>query len=161
MKFILSQCFILLIYTVPYTAAFGGDKIVMSVQQIANLEIEAAKPAAAESLPLISAPATVVIPSVHEYFVSAPQSGRIANIKLAVGEAVSKDQIMALLDSPNLLSLQRDYLNDRGELTLAKASLIRETTLYKGGVISKRKWLVTKNDYDRHYRAVKGAHRLL
>lgn len=161
MKSMLSQLFILLICTIPYAAALAVDKIEISEQQIANLGIEAASPTAAESIPLIGAPAMVVIPPAHEYLVSAPQSGRIANIKLAVGEFATKDQILAVLDSPNLLGLQRDYLNDRSELNLAQATLNRETTLHKEGVISKRKWLVTKNDYDRNYRAVKEARRLL
>ncbi len=161
MKSVLLKLFILLICAIPNAAALAGDKLEMSEQQIANLGIETASPTIAESIPVIGAPAMVVIPPAHEYLVSAPQSGRIANIKLAVGESASKGQTMAVLDSPNLLGLQRDYLNDRSELRLAKATLNRETTLHKEGVVSKRKWLVTKNDYDRHYRAVKEAHRLL
>ena len=161
MRLIFRALLVLLISTGLHAKVVASDKIEISEQQLANLEITTARPLLTETTPVFGAPATVVIPPSHEYLVSAPQSGRVANIKLAVGEIVSKDQLLAVLDSPNLLSLQRDFLNSTSELRLAAATLKRESSLLKEGVISKRKWLDTKNNYDRYYRAVKEAHQLL
>lgn len=141
--------------------AAADDIIKISARQMQNLGIETSQPTAVDSKYLTSAPGIIVVPPANDYRVSTPLSGRVARINRTIGERTSKNEIIATIDSPGFVGLQKDYLNDIGEFKLAEATLRREKNLLSEGVISKRKWLTSKNLYDRSLRAVNEARQML
>ncbi len=153
---------IIIALNILWLANARADKILnFSAEQIQNLGIKTLQPTVVDSVLLASAPGSIVVPPANEYLVSAPLSGRVARINRAVGERVSKGAAIAVIDSSDFVGLQKDYLNDLGELNLAQATLRREKNLLSEGVISKRKWLVSKNQYDKRFRAVNEARQML
>lgn len=133
-------------------AGFGihaaEDSIQISQENIQNLGIILSKLESVTQIPVLSAPAKVVIPPTQEYIVSASQAGVIDKLNVAIGDKVAKGQILAQLNSPELLTLQREYLKAG---TAQQASLInfnRDKKLLEEGVIPDRRWQETLSQYN-------------
>lgn len=115
-----------------------GNSIAITQPQIDNLGIQLGKPVLTGRIPLFSAPAKVVVPPAHEFVVSTSQSGLIVKMNAAMGDKVSKGELLAVINSPDLLTLQGNYLKAVGVLKLATATYNRDQKLRKEGVISGR-----------------------
>lgn len=123
------------------------NAVQISQENIENLGIKLGKPEPVTQIPVLSAPAKVVIPPTQEYIVSASQAGVIDKLNVAIGDKVAKGQILAQLNSPDLLTLQREYLK---AATAQQASLInfnRDKKLLEEGVIPDRRWQESSSQY--------------
>jgi membrane fusion protein, heavy metal efflux system len=116
----------------------GDNFIPLSQQQIDNLGIKVSKLEPASHVPLFTAPAKVVVPPAHEFVVSTSQAGLVVKMNVSVGDKVAKGETLALVNSPDLLTLQGNYLKAVGALKLALANYNRDKKLQKEGVISGR-----------------------
>ena len=128
----------------PYLEA-TENTIVISQDYVNNLGIILGKLTSAKQIPLLTAPAKVVIPPAHEYIVSASQAGLISKLNAALGDTVKKGQILAQLNSPDLLSMQRLYLKAVSEMQLSELSYQRDQKLAAEGVIAERRWQETNS----------------
>lgn len=93
-------------------------------------------------------PAEIVVPVGQERVVSAPQSGLLDQLHVAAGQSVKKGQAIAHLSSPDLLGLQRDYLQALTQKRLAAKSLARDDELFKDGIIPQRRYLETESAHE-------------
>lgn len=93
-------------------------------------------------------PAEIVVPIGQERVVSAPQSGLLDQLYVAAGQNVKKGQVIAHLTSPDLLVLQRDYLQAQTQKKLAAKSLARDAELLKDGIIPQRRYLETESTHE-------------
>jgi cobalt-zinc-cadmium efflux system membrane fusion protein len=71
--------------------------------------------------------------------VSTPQSGLLAGLNVAVGEEVFRGQVMAKLQSPGFLELQREFLDALNANLLAQNEFDRDAQLFDEGIISQRR----------------------
>ncbi len=121
------------------TISLADDNFIkLSQQQIDNLGIKIGKLEPASHVPLFTAPAKVVVPPAHEFIVSTSQAGLVVKMNASVGDKVAKGEVLGLINSPDLLTLQGNYLKAVGALKLATATYNRDKTLRKEGVISGR-----------------------
>lgn len=81
-------------------------------------------------------PARAVVPPRNMEIVAAPSDGLIAAVNVAYGETVRKGQILARLDSPQALDLQREALQAQSQAQLAAENLKRDRSLYAEGIIA-------------------------
>lgn len=144
-----------------------GDKgyaeslIKLDAQQIEHLDVRTIKPEIVDALPLAWAPARVVIPPDREFIVSAPQAGVISRIDVALGSTVTPGQVVAELQSPDLLTLQRDLLNASTEYNLAQSKLNRDQKLLDEGLISRLRWQETRSTFDKAQANLRQAEQVL
>lgn len=150
---------VLLIGCVP--DVWSEAQLPLSEQQIKNIGIAMVTPESTREIPVAQAPARITIPPDQEFVVSAPYSGLVSSVKAALGERVRKGQLLARINSPELLSLQRDLLNDSSELQLASAKMRRDEVLLKEGVISQRRWQETRSEYKKQAALVNEAKQML
>lgn len=148
----LSSLFLLLLlalcFTIPGRAGPSHDQqIKLSQEQIQGLGIKLGKPLPATQVPVLNAPAKVVIPPENDYLVTAAQSGLITHMTAAIGDKVSRGAQLALLNSPELLSLQRQYLKAMSELQLGTLHYQRDKKLFEDGIIAERRWQETLSQY--------------
>lgn len=123
-------------------------EIVMTAAQQQNLGVTVAPVGKNSVFNSRSFPAEIVVPVGQERVVSAPQSGLIDQLYVAAGQTVKKGQPVAHLNSPELLTLQRDYLQAATQHRLATKSLARDTELLKDGIIPQRRYLETESMHD-------------
>ena len=92
-------------------------------------------------------PARVVVPPQQMYIVSVPQAGLLTSIKVAVGDTVRKGEELAVIQSPELIALQRDYLQAYSREELARSQKERDQGLFKEGIIAERRFRESEADY--------------
>ncbi len=156
--------FALSLFTVAhpaFTAAQTQQTIQLSAQNSENLGIVQGKLIRATQIPLLYAPAKVLIPNNNEYVVSASQSGIIHQLNAATGDVVKKGDILAQIDSPSLLSLHSNYLKAASAMQLANAAYQRDQSLAQDGIIAKRRVQETQSQFNAAEIDMKEAKRLL
>jgi len=129
----------------PVRAA--GDVVNMNADQIASHDIETATPVPVSRFSTNKLPAEVVVPNAQKRVISAPQPGLIEVMLVAVGDHVKKDQIVAHLRSPDLITRQSDFLQTQSRLGLARSNFERDKQLYKEGIIAQRRYLESRSRY--------------
>ncbi|TFW70638.1 efflux RND transporter periplasmic adaptor subunit [Methylotenera oryzisoli] len=141
--------FLVLISTLVFLSGNAqADDVVMSLAQQKSLGVVVAPISKNTLLSSRRFPAEIVIPVGQERVVSAPQSGLLDQMHVAAGQTVKKGQVMAHLISPDLLGLQRDYLQALTQKKLAAKALARDTELLKDGIIAQRRYLETESAHD-------------
>jgi cobalt-zinc-cadmium efflux system membrane fusion protein len=145
-------------------AGFGShaeNVFKISQENIDNLGVRLGKLEPVTQIPVLSAPARVVIPPTQEYVVSAAQAGFIEKLDAAIGDKVVKGQVVAQLNSPDLLTLQQAYLKAGNTLQLAAAVYQRDKKLLEEGVIPDRRWQETSSQYQSAVSEADGQKQLL
>ncbi len=126
---------------------YANENITLTPEQITNLGVEIGTLKSAASIPVLNAPAKVVIPPEHETIVSAPQAALISRLNVTVGDMVKKGQPLATLNSPELVNLQHQYLQISLEKNLALQNYQRDKKLFDEGVIAQKRWQETHSLY--------------
>ncbi|MDD4905357.1 MAG: efflux RND transporter periplasmic adaptor subunit [Methylobacter tundripaludum] len=137
----------LLLSLISFGSYATENTIQISQENLDTLGVKLGKPEPVTQFPVLSAPAKVVIPSSQEYIVSAAQAGFIEKLNAAIGDKVAKGQVLAELNSPDLLTLQREYLKADSAMQLAAAIYQRDKKLLEEGVIADRRWQETSSQY--------------
>ncbi len=137
----------LLLSLVSFASYAAENSIQISPEHIDNLDVRLSKLEAVTQIPVLSAPAKVVIPPTQEYMVSAAQAGVIEKLNAAIGDKVAKGQILAQLNSPDLLTLQREYLKATAAQGASQINYNRDKQLLEEGVIADRRWQETSSQY--------------
>lgn len=141
--------------------AAGTNTVEMSAEQIDHLGIRSAAPDMVSALPLIRVPGRVVLPPAMEFMVSALQSGFISHVDVPLGVKVTKNQVMAVIQSTALLDLQRAALDADSAFQVADSKLRRDDVLLREGVISRMRWQETRSDFDRAQATLRAAEQTL
>jgi cobalt-zinc-cadmium efflux system membrane fusion protein len=141
--------FILTLLSLPLLAAEQSlPQIVMTLKQQQSVGVVVAPLAAATALVSSRLPGEITVPVNQERVISTSQSGLIDALFVAAGQQVKKGQAVAHISSPELVGLQRDYLQTLTQLRLARNTLDRDGELFKDGIIAERRYLTTKSTYD-------------
>lgn len=135
---------LILIVVPSQSVAVNQGGIDISEDHINNLGVTLGKLTAVSQLPVLYAPARVVIPPTSEYVISTSQAGLITRLNAAIGDKVKQGELLAVLNSPDLLSLQRSYLKANSELELGKLAYDRDKKLLEEGAIAERRWQETR-----------------
>ena len=119
----------------------------MSNEQMNTLGISLAHLKSAPQIPVLYAPAKVVVPPKHEYIISTAQAGLIVQLSAGLGDEITQGDSVAELDSPELLSLQAQFLKANSLLNLATIASERDKTLAQEGVIATRRQQESHAEY--------------
>lgn len=125
----------------------AADLIPMSQEQRLAMGVRTAPVALATESWSIAYPAQVQVPTAQLRVVSTPLSGLLESLLVAEGDAVKKGQKLAAILSPELLSLQRSYLQALSQLDLARADWERDRQLLEEGIIAERRYQTTHAHY--------------
>ncbi|MGE0116016.1 MAG: efflux RND transporter periplasmic adaptor subunit [Steroidobacteraceae bacterium] len=87
----------------------------------------------------------VAIPNRSIELISASVAGRVQAVLVNVGETVRNGTPLARLYSPELLSLQREYLHARSAAQLSSQKLQRDESLFQDGIIAHSRLEETRN----------------
>ena len=128
--------------------ARAAHEIAVSPEQVRHLGITLAKVAPAHTVMTDRVPAQVVIPPEQERVISSPQSGLVTSLRAAIGDELKAGDVVARIESPELVTLQREFLQASADLRLADADLKRDEQLFKEGIIAERRYLATRNRYE-------------
>lgn len=139
---------IILFFLISTNSIADNNEIKISKVQLYNLGIKLGQLKTIAHIPLLYAPAQVIIPPNQEYIVSVAQAGLVNKINATVGDTVEKGQVLAHISSPELLSLQRQFLKANSQKQLALSGFERNKKLLQEGVISNRHWQESRSHYN-------------
>jgi RND family efflux transporter, MFP subunit len=131
----------------PTSSVASENSIAIATDHIQNLGVVLGKLEPAKQIPLLTAPAKAVVPPSRDYLVSSSQSGLITQLNASIGDTVKKGEVLAELNSPDLLTLQREYLKAENALHLGSLFFRRDKKLFEEGVIPERRWQETSSQY--------------
>lgn len=136
-----------MLLAVSLTAQAEND-IPFTPQQMQTLGVSVAALAPASPAMSNQLPGEVVVPVGQERIVSAPQGGLLDVVQVAAGQKVRRGQTLAHITSPDMVAMQRDYLQAQTQARLAKNMLDRDRELFKDGIIAERRLLTTQSTHD-------------
>ena len=79
--------------------------------------------------------------------VSMPMGGFVKNTSLMPGNSVTKGQTLALIENPEFIDIQQNYLEAKSKLEYAEADYNRQNELYKNDVSSKKNMQLVASEY--------------
>jgi len=122
----------------------AGDEIKLSPAQAKAMGVVTAPLASSVTTAGKGLPARVVIPNHQLHIVSAPLAGLVETLSVAPNQAVKKGQVLARLQSPGLVEIQRGFLQAATQAQLARDSLSRDEKLFQEGIIAESRYLAAK-----------------
>ncbi|MDX5430493.1 MAG: efflux RND transporter periplasmic adaptor subunit [Bacteroidota bacterium] len=96
------------------------------------------------------------VPPQHEATVTAILGGNITSIKVIEGDKVSKGQVLAYLNHPDLAKVQTEYLRTYNRSNYLEQEFQRQKKLYQEEVGSGKTFQETKSEYQSVKGEVKG-----
>ena len=135
---------LVLMYALDVYAQEKDKQIHITQDQIDKLAIQLGDLTVSQQVPLLYAPAKVVVPANHERLVSSTQPGLVVQLYANIGDHIEKNQVLARINSPDLLNLQHNFLIAVNELSLSDLEFARDSKLLSEGVIAERRWQETK-----------------
>ena len=87
------------------------------------------------------------VPPDHLISVSTPYGGTVKSTELLEGTKVKKGQVLAVLQNPEFLQIQQQYLEAKAQLDYLKAEYERKQLLYKEEVASQKSFQAAKAEF--------------
>ncbi len=126
----------------------AGEDITITPAQSKMMGIVVAPLEAVSAVRSQHFPAQVVIPPASARMISAPQSGAVEELRVAVGETVRAGYAMARIRSPELVNLQGEFLQALTQASLAQSEFARDEQLFKDGIIAERRYITSKSRHE-------------
>jgi membrane fusion protein, heavy metal efflux system len=92
-------------------------------------------------------PAEVLVPVDQVRVVSTGHAGLINQLNVTTGQTVKRGQVLAQISSPELVTMQREFLQSQSQIRLAKQSLDRDAALFKDGIIAEKRLQASQSAY--------------
>jgi membrane fusion protein, heavy metal efflux system len=118
--------------------AMAEDTLKLSPAQATNLGIRVVHPVASPTDKTLPYPAQVVIPTPQLWVVSSPVAGMVAGLSVARGDRVIAGQPLIIMESPNFVAQQRDYLQAVAQEAQAIREFNRNTRLIESNAVAQR-----------------------
>lgn len=128
--------------------ALAGQTVQIASENQQHLGIEVANAAQVSSYPSRIYTGQAVVALDKAYLVTAPLSGLVTKIVHFHG-AANKGDVIAHIQSPALLTAQKDFLNTLSDFNNAKYNLARSEKLMKTGVVSTKNFQNAKAQYNK------------
>jgi cobalt-zinc-cadmium efflux system membrane fusion protein len=96
---------------------------------------------------VVKANGMIDVPPSKRASVSSFFGGTVKDIQLLAGESVSKGQVLFVLENPDFVQMQQEYLEAKGQLSYLKADYERQKNLVQDNVTSQKNFLKAESDY--------------
>lgn len=89
----------------------------------------------------------VAVAPNNQATVSAPMGGYVKSSNLLPGNPVRKGQVLAVIENPEFIDLQQNYLEVRSKFEFAEADFKRQSDLYKNDATSQKNLQQVTSEY--------------
>lgn len=134
---------------VTKTRAVDSSNIVqLSAIQVKNAGIITGKPELKQMHTSLRVNGVIDVPPQNLVSISIPLGGYLKTMNLLPGMQVKKGQILAVLEDPQYVQLQEDYLVAKNRLTFLEADFARQQELNQSKANSDKVLQQVKSDYE-------------
>jgi len=101
------------------------------------------------------------LPPQNKASVSALVGGRVQSITVIEGDYVKKGQVLALLNNPKFITMQREYLSAKSNISFLEQDFQRKKALLKDGIASAKSFQQAEAAYNEGKSALNAAKSIL
>jgi cobalt-zinc-cadmium efflux system membrane fusion protein len=130
-------------HTVP-----ASDQVILSDEQIKLAGIVSGKLEEKTLSEELGCNGSVEVPPQGMVSISLPMEGYVKQVNFLSGSAVHKGDLLAVMEHPDFLNLQKEYLVTGNNLVLLHEDLERQKILVKEDAASGKKLMTVKTDYE-------------
>lgn len=123
---------------VAETAAASPKEIVLTAEQLKTAGIQTGTLQSIEMGGSITCNGMVDAPPQNLVSVSVPIGGIVRSTEMLQGMRIRKGDVLAVLEHPDYIKLQQDYLEQHAALTLAESEFKRQQELSAGNINARR-----------------------
>lgn len=135
--------------TQPIAQDPGADNIIqLTKQQMKNAGIVVGQPLKKEMTSTLRVTGVIDVPPENKISVSNPFGGFIRKTKLVPGSRVAKGEVIAVMEDPQYVQLQQDYLSSRNRLEFLEADFNRQRDLNSDKSISDKNFQQSRSEYN-------------
>ena len=87
------------------------------------------------------------VPPENKASVSVYFGGYVKRLELLPGQKVNRGQLLFILENPEFLEVQRDFLEEKGKLKYLKSDYERQKNLSRDNVASEKQFLKAESDF--------------
>lgn len=118
----------------------AATTITLTDAQVKSAGITTGKPTLRSMYTSVRANGTIMVPPQNIVSVSFPMGGHVKSTTLLPGAAVSRGQVIAVLEDPAFINLQQDYLVARSRMAFLSADVQRQRELNKQEAVSEKQY---------------------
>lgn len=141
-------CALALLFNLFWMPTAGAQLLEISAveQQLLGIEVQSVEPAGTANTGELTL--RVGFSPDGEWAIKTPLPGILHRAWVQAGDRVQKGDPLMTVRSPELVSLQRDYLKARAELNLQESAWARDQKLSEAGSVSERRRQETKYAFE-------------
>ena len=124
-----------------------ANRLIVTRQQFESGKMEVGTPLERSFPQTVQATGMIDVPPQNKAVVSAFMGGYIRETPLLIGDLVKKGQSLVVLENPDFITLQQNYLEARQELNFLKADYERQKQLVAENISSQKNFLKAESDY--------------
>ncbi len=125
-----------------------ANELVLTDSQVQSLGLKVAQALPVAEYPTQHFPAIAMFHPKAVYTLSAPLSGKVSRLNVVHG-SVAKGEVIAEIESPELLNLQSQLLSIVSDLKVARSELERVNKLRRSGAASAKKLQQAQSEVDK------------
>jgi membrane fusion protein, heavy metal efflux system len=142
--------------TAEETKTEEADMVDLSEDQFKTVNIQYGAVEEKNLSSVIRASGVLDVPPQQLLTVSSPYGGTLKNTDLLQGKPVVKGEVIAVLENPEFIQLQQDYLDYKSQLIYLKEELERQQELAKENVNAKKTLQKASSEYNSMTARVQG-----
>ncbi|MEX2514442.1 MAG: efflux RND transporter periplasmic adaptor subunit [Cyclobacteriaceae bacterium] len=96
---------------------------------------------------VVKAKGMIDVPPENRAAVSSYFGGTVKEISLLPGEKVKKGQVLFVLENPDYVQIQQEFLEAQGQLSYLQSDYERQKNLAQDSISSQKKFLKAESDY--------------
>lgn len=116
------------------TAPSSATEVIVSTEQLKAIGIRLGKPENKTLGNTIKANGMLDVPPQNLVTIAAPMGGFVKKTELLQGMKVSKGQVLAVMEHPDYIQLQQDYLDGKSQLEFLQQEYKRQEELAKENI---------------------------
>lgn len=130
------------------SAGLHKDEVMLSQKQCNSVGIQFGSLQKKNLNDAVRANGYLVVPPQNKADVSVYIGGVVKSIAVLEGDHVSRGQTLAILEHPDYIQLQQDYLSARNSFILAEKEYLRQKELYATNTTAEKNFQKAENDYN-------------
>ncbi len=124
-----------------------SDIVELTPAQIKNANIQTAKAVEKVLTEVVEVNGILDVPPQNLVSLSAIQGGYLCSVNVLQGTHVHKGEIIAVLENPDFINLQQDYLESKAKLQYIKTDYERQQELSQNNIGSKKEFQETESNF--------------
>lgn len=125
-----------------------GNRVELSSEQYKTIELQTGRIELKRLSGTIKVNGMLDVPPQNLVSISAPFGGTVKNTELLQGMLVRKGQVIAVIQNPDFINVQQDYLDYKSQLEYLKLEYERQEELAAGNVNAKKTLQKSKSEYE-------------